>query len=42
MRELGSVLPWLIKAVVNKPQDKDDMVLSKLDIKYGYWKMVVE
>ena len=37
MWHLGSVLPRLIEAVANAPEDKGNMVFSKMDIKYGYW-----
>ena len=42
MRQLGSVLPRLINAVATAPVNKGNMVFSKLDIKDGYWRMVVE
>ena len=42
MREPGLVLPRIIEAVENAPQDKGDTVLSKLDINDGYLRMVVE
>ena len=42
MAQLGSVLPRLIEAVATAPVDKGNLVFSKLDIKDGYWRMVVE
>jgi len=41
MRNLGYVLPHLIAAVAAAPDDEGDMVFSKLDIKDGFWRMIV-
>ena len=42
MQNLGSVLPRLIEAVAAAPEDEGDMVFSKLDIKDGFWCMIVQ
>jgi len=41
MAELGSVLPCLIYAVATAPDAQGPVLFSKLDIKDGYWRMVV-
>ena len=41
MAELGRVLPRLIYAVATAPEQKGPILFSKLDIKDGYWRMVV-
>jgi hypothetical protein len=41
MAELGRVLPRLIYAVANAPDGQGPILFSKLDIKDGYWRMVV-
>ncbi len=41
MGELGNVLPRLIYAVATAPDAKGPILFSKLDIKDGYWRMVV-
>jgi hypothetical protein len=41
MAELGKVLPRLIYAVANAPDGQGPILFSKLDIKDGYWRMVV-
>jgi hypothetical protein len=41
MAELGNVLPRLIYAVATAPNAKGPVLFSKLDIKDGYWRMVV-
>jgi hypothetical protein len=41
MGELGKVLPRLIYAVATAPDAKGPILFSKLDIKDGYWRMVV-
>jgi hypothetical protein len=41
MAELGNVLPRLIYAVANAPDGRGPILFSKLDIKDGYWQMVV-
>lgn len=41
MSELGSVLPRLIYALGTAPDAQGPILFSKLDIKDGYWRMVV-
>ena len=41
MAELGNVLPRLIYAVATAPDAEGPILFSKLDIKDGYWRMVV-
>ena len=41
MAELGNVLPRIIYAVGTAPENKGPVLFSKLDIKDGYWRMVV-
>ena len=41
MAELGNVLPRLIYAVATAPDARGPILFSKLDIKDGYWQMVV-
>ena len=41
MNELGRVLPRLIYAVATAPEQRGPILFSKLDIKDGYWRMVV-
>ena len=41
MAELGNVLPRLIFAVATAPDAQGPILFSKLDIKDGYWRMVV-
>jgi len=41
MAELGNVLPRLIYAVGTAPDTKGPVLFSKLDIKDGFWRMVV-
>ena len=41
MAELGNVLPRLIFAVATAPDAQGPVLFSKLDIKDGYWRMVV-
>ena len=41
MAELGDVLPHLIFAVTTAPDANGPVLFSKLDIKDGYWRMVV-
>ena len=41
MTELGRVLPRLIYAVASAPENKSPLLFSKLDVKDGYWCMVV-
>ena len=40
--QIGSVLPRIIEAIANADQDKGDILFTKLDIKDGYWRMVVK
>jgi len=42
MRNLGLVLPRLIAAVAAAPAHERDMFFSKLDIKDGFWRMIVK
>ena len=42
MSQLGSVLPRLIESVARAPVEQGNMMFSKLDIKDGYWRMMVE
>ena len=42
MTQLGKVLPRLIAAVSHAPVDDGCIVLSKLDIKDKYWRMIVK
>jgi len=42
MQQLGKVLPRLIESVARAPVSDGVMLFSKLDIKDGYWIMVVE
>jgi hypothetical protein len=39
--ELGNVLPWIIYATGTAPEAKGPIMFSKLDIKDGYWRMVM-
>jgi hypothetical protein len=41
MAELGNVLPRLIYAVATAPDGNGPVLFSKLDVKDGYWRMVV-
>jgi hypothetical protein len=41
MAELGNVLPRLIYAVATAADIRGPILFSKLDIKDGYWRMVV-
>jgi hypothetical protein len=41
MGQLGKVLPCLIYALANLPGDATHVLLAKLDIQYGFWRMVV-
>ena len=41
MDQLGSVLPRLIEAVAKAPDDDGPILFAKLDIKDGFWRMVV-
>ena len=41
MSELGCVLPHLIYAVTTAPERCGPILFSKLDVKYGYWCMVI-
>ena len=41
MAQLGSVLPRLISAVAHAPSPTIPITFAKLDIKDGYWRMVV-
>lgn len=42
MAELGNILPRLIYAVGTTPEVKGPVLFSKLDIKDGYWRLMVE
>ena len=41
MSELGCVLPCLIYAITTAPENRGPILFSRLDIKDGYWHMVV-
>ncbi len=41
MAELGNVLPWIIYPIGTAPEAKGPIMFSKLDIKDGYWRMVM-
>jgi hypothetical protein len=41
MAELGNILPCIIYAVGTAPKSQGPVLFSKLDIKDGYWRMVV-
>jgi hypothetical protein len=41
MHELGSVLPRIIHALATTPVDATPLLFAKLDIKDGFWRMVV-
>ena len=41
MSELGCILPRLIYAVTTAPDQRGPLLFSKLDVKDGYWRMVV-
>ena len=41
MAQLGSVLPHLVHALATSPQENGPWVFMKLDIKDGFWRMVV-
>jgi hypothetical protein len=41
MAELGNILPCLIYAVATAPDGRGPILFSKLDVKDGYWRMVV-
>jgi hypothetical protein len=41
MQELGHVLPRLIYAVATAPSARGPILFSKLDVKDGYWRLVV-
>ena len=40
--QIRSVLPQIIEAVENSEESKGKIVFSKLNSKYGYWRMVIE
>ena len=40
MNQLGSVLPRVIEALAFAPEDGGDIMMSKLDIADGFWRMV--
>jgi len=42
MQQYRKILLRLIEAVVCAPEEYDNLVFSKLDIKDGFWRMVVE
>ena len=42
MTQLGKVLPRLIAAIAHAPVEDGNIVFSKLDIKDGYWRMIVK
>ena len=44
MDQLGSALPRIIEAMVSAPKPKHggEIMMSKLDIKNGFWYMVCE
>lgn len=42
MAQLGSVLPRIIEAIARAPLDRGHILFSKIDIKDGYWRMMVE
>ena len=42
MQQLGKVLPRLIESVARAPVEDGNILFSKLDIKDGYWRMIVE
>ena len=39
---LGKVLPHIIETIANAPANKGSIMFSKLDIKSGYWRMMVQ
>lgn len=41
MDQLRTVLPCIIEAIVNAPEEAGDILFTKLDIKDGFWRMVV-
>ena len=41
MNELGRVLPRLIYAIATAPDNSGPILFSKLDVKDGYWRMVI-
>ena len=42
MNQLGSVLPRVIEALAHAPDEGGDIMMSKLDIADGFWRMVCE
>ena len=42
MFELGNIIPRLIWQVASAPDNGVPLLLSKIDLKDGYWRMVVD
>ncbi len=42
INQIGMVLPQIIEALVEAPVELNDVILAKLDIKDGFWRMVCE
>jgi hypothetical protein len=40
--QIGTVLPRIIAAIVEAPEEMGDIMMAKLDIKDGFWRMVCE
>ena len=38
--QVGTVMPHIIDALATDPLSEDPIQISKLDIKYGLWRMV--
>ena len=41
MAQLGQVLPRLVHAIATSPEDQGPWVFMKLDIKDGFWRLMV-
>ena len=42
MQQIGNVLPRSIKSMENAPQDSGNLIFSKINIKDGFWRLVVQ
>ena len=42
MTQLGKVLPRLIETLAGTLEERGDVMFSKLDIKDGFWRMIVQ
>jgi len=42
MRKVGNILPRLIESVARAPVEDGNILFSKLDMKDGYWRIIVK